>query len=63
MKKMSYEDAVSELEKIVSEIENPSAPLEAVMDNVKKAAELLEFCRKSLRESEENINKIVNNKQ
>lgn len=63
MKKMSYEEAVSELEKLVSEIENPSAPLEEVMDKVKEAMELLEFCRKTLRESEENIDRIVNSGQ
>ena len=56
---MTYEEALAKLEKTVAEIENPDVPLEAIMDKVKESVELLEFCRKSLKENEDKINKIV----
>lgn len=59
MEKLTYEEALAKLEKTVAEIENPDASLESVMDKVKESVELLEFCRESLRENEEKINKIV----
>ena len=56
---MTYEEALAELEKTIVEIENPNVPLDGVAANVKKAVALLEYCRKSLKDNEEIIEKIL----
>lgn len=55
--KKTYEQALAELEKLVVEIEHPSTSLELVNKDVKKAVELIEYCRNLLREDEQKINK------
>lgn len=56
----TYEEYLGELEKLVSEIEDPSKPLSEVSKDVKKAMGLIEICRKMLREKGEEVNKLIN---
>lgn len=56
---MKYEEALARLEKLVSEIEDPSRSLETISADVKKAVELIGFCRKKLRENEEMLSKSI----
>lgn len=56
-KKKTYEQALAELEKLVTEIESPSSSLEIVNKDVKKAVELIEYSRNLLKEDEEAISK------
>lgn len=57
---MSYEEAVAELQRLVEVIESPDAPLTGVEKELKRAMELLEFCRKELDGYENEFNKILN---
>lgn len=57
--KLKYEEALSRLEKIVAEIENPQTAVGDIPAKVKEAAGLLAYCRKMLRESEESIESIL----
>lgn len=57
---MSYEEAVEQLQKLVEIIESPDAPLVGVEKELKRAMELLEFCRKELDGYENEFNKILN---
>jgi exodeoxyribonuclease VII small subunit len=43
-----YEDALSELERLVQAMEGGSLPLDGLLDNYRRGAELLELCRKRL---------------
>jgi exodeoxyribonuclease VII small subunit len=45
---ISYEDALSELERLVSAMEGGQLPLDALLVNYQRGAELLNFCRERL---------------
>ena len=44
----SYEDALAELERLVAAMEGGSLPLDQLLDNYRRGAELLSFCRERL---------------
>ena len=58
-KQMSYSRALSELEKIVSEIESEETDLDVLSEKVKRAAYLIKFCRARLRSTEEEVKKAL----
>ena len=45
---ISFEQAISELEKLVSEIENGSLPLEKMIDHIERGAKLIKLCQGKL---------------
>ena len=51
----SFEQALSELENIVSQMESGQLPLEQSLATYKRGTELLQFCQKSLAEIEQQI--------
>ncbi len=55
VKKMSYEEAVAELEAMVKKIEDPTTPLDKISADVEKALELVKYCRSKLRDFETSI--------
>ena len=57
------EEALGRLEKIVAQIEDPQTAVGDIPAKVKEAAELLTYCRKMLKESEESIGKILDEEQ
>ncbi len=63
MEKVKYEEALERLEKIVAQIEDPQTAVGDIPAKVKEAAELLTYCRKMLKESEESIGKILDEEQ
>jgi exodeoxyribonuclease VII small subunit len=56
---MTYESAYNELKKIAQEIENESVSVDVLADKVKRASELIAFCQKKLRATEEEVNNII----
>ena len=58
-KKISYTEAISELEEIVTEIEQGEITIDALSDKVKRAAELIRICKNKLTATEEDVNKIL----
>ncbi|MDD3321805.1 MAG: exodeoxyribonuclease VII small subunit [Paludibacter sp.] len=60
--KISYSEAVAELEKILSELENNTeVNMEVITQKVKRAAELMEFCKKQLHELDAELEKVLEN--
>lgn len=59
---LNYEQAFSELEQIVGQIESGQMSLEASLAAYKRGNLLLEFCQKSLAEVEQQV-KILNENQ
>jgi exodeoxyribonuclease VII small subunit len=57
--KNTFEDALKELESIVSQMESGRLPLEQSLAAYKRGAELLQFCQKSLAEVEQQV-RILN---
>lgn len=60
-KNINYAEAIVELEKIVSEIENASIGVDELSEKVKRAAELVKFCRSKLTSTEKEVNEILSN--
>lgn len=44
----TYEEAFSELEKLVESIEDPKRDLSSIGDDIKKAMQLIKFCKDSI---------------
>lgn len=59
MKDIPYSKAVEELEKIISEIENDETELDQMMEKVKRAAELIRYCRQKLLRTEDEVNNVL----
>ena len=50
-----YEDAVAELERLVQAMDGGQMPLDSLLENYRRGAELLEFCRERLRSVEDQV--------
>ena len=58
--KLTYTEAVTELEGILAELENNTdIHLELISAKVKRAAELMYFCKKQLHELDEELEKMI----
>ncbi len=58
-KKISYTEAMKELEEIVQEIEQGEITIDTLSQKVKKASELIRVCKEKLSSTEEDVNKIL----
>ncbi|MDA8432338.1 MAG: exodeoxyribonuclease VII small subunit [Nitrospiraceae bacterium] len=58
-KQISYSRALSELEKIIAEIESEETDLDVLSEKVKRAASLIKLCRAKLRSAEEEVKKAL----
>ena len=56
---LTYTTAKQELQAILKEIESENVDLDQLSEKVKRATELIEFCREKLKGSEEKINSIL----
>ena len=58
--KLTYTEAVAELENILAELENNSEiNMDVISEKVKRAAVLMEFCKKQLHQLDEELEKIM----
>ncbi len=48
-KSKTYEEAFTELEKLVESIEDPKRDLSSIGNDIKKAMQLIQFCKDSIR--------------
>ena len=55
MAKKSYDKAYKELQNILEELQNESISIDKLSDKIKKAKELVGFCKNRLREVEEDL--------
>ncbi len=58
-KKISYTEAIRELEAIVSEIEQGEITIDILSEKVKRASELIKICKEKLTSTEEDVSKIL----
>lgn len=58
-KKISYSEAVAEIEAILNEIENEEADVDVLSTKVKRAAELITNCKQKLNKTEKEIEEIL----
>lgn len=60
--KMTYTEAVSELETILKQLENTDeVNMDLISSRVKKASELMEFCKKQLHTLDGELEKMIAN--
>lgn len=52
---ISFEQALAELEALVSQMESGQLPLEQSLASYKRGAELLQYCQKSLTDVEQQV--------
>ncbi len=57
--KMSYEEAVEKLEELVKKIESPDMPLSKMGDELKKAMELIKYCKEELKGYQKEFEEII----
>ena len=60
-KKQTYDEALKEIEEILDQIENEQFSVDELAGKVKKASELIKFCKSKLHDTEEEIEKILDN--
>lgn len=58
-KQLSYNEAIEEIELIINKIENQELDIDELSANVKRVAELLNFCKMKLKSTEEEVQKIL----
>jgi exodeoxyribonuclease VII small subunit len=58
-KKISYSEAIAELEEIVRGIESEAIDLDHLTERVKRARYLINFCQSRLRSTEEGVKKVL----
>ncbi|MBM3441226.1 MAG: exodeoxyribonuclease VII small subunit [Bacteroidetes bacterium] len=56
---MTYEKAYEELAHLSREMEEGSVTVDALAEKVRRAAELIQFCQAKLRETETEVNHII----
>ena len=59
--KLTYEQAVQELEDILEALEKGDVGIDELNERVKRAAYLLDHCRRALREVEESVMEVIKN--
>ena len=57
--KLTYTSAITELEKIVEEIESGEIDVDVLTEKVKRASELIKFCKDSLRNTQKEVEKTL----
>ncbi len=55
----TYEEAFTELQQIVNEMENGEISVDELSVKVKRAAVLIQFCKQKLNSTEEDVNAIL----
>ena len=56
---MTYKKAMEEIEAIVKSLEDNQLDIDVLGERVKRAAGLIEFCKSKLRDTEEEVEKVL----
>lgn len=62
-KKKTYEEAMSQLEKTVNEIESGELPVSDLVERVKEARRLIDYCDSCLKSVENDVKKLLDDEQ
>ena len=57
--KLSYKEAMNEIESIVSKLEDNQLDIDELSVKVKRVAELIAYCKSKLHDTEEEVEKIL----
>ena len=56
---MTYKKAIEEIEAIVKSLEDNKMDIDVLGERGKRAAELIEFCKSKLHDTEEEVEKVL----
>lgn len=62
-KTLKYSEAIEEVEKIINQIESNELDIDELTEKIRRASELLKFCKQKLYFTEEEIQKIIDQMQ
>lgn len=62
-KELTYETALAELEDIVGKVERGELAIDQLTTQLKRAQELLAFCKKQLTQVETDVNSLLNSNE
>ncbi|HBO83652.1 MAG TPA: exodeoxyribonuclease VII small subunit [Deltaproteobacteria bacterium] len=57
--KLNYTAAITELEKIVQEIESGEVDVDVLTEKVKRASKLIKFCNENLKNTQKEVSKVL----
>lgn len=57
---MNYEEAIKKLETILAQLKSGQMPLSELTAKIKEAKELVEFCKKALTETADEVESMLN---
>ena len=60
-KKLTYKEAISEVEEILEAIENDELDVDDLSEKVKRVTFLLNFCKEKLFKTQEDVEKVLKN--
>ena len=63
MATIKYEEALREIEEIVSRLENDEMGIDSLSTELKKAQKLIKQCKDVLEKTEQDVKSILNNNQ
>jgi len=58
-KNIKYQEAVKEIEQILQNLEEEDLDVDQMADKVKRATELIQLCKNKLKNTEAEVNKIL----
>jgi exodeoxyribonuclease VII small subunit len=58
-KELTYSQALKELEKIVTDIESEEVDIDILAEKIKRASQILAFCKGKLRTAEDEVKKVL----
>lgn len=58
-KAITYQSAIDELEQILNKMESNELEIDSLSDQVKRASELIAFCKNKLKKTEEDVEEIL----
>lgn len=58
-KKMSYNEAIAEIEEILERMESEELDVDELSEKVKRVSELVRFCRNKLKTTEEEVEMVL----
>jgi len=59
MKERTFEEALGEVENLISELEEGNIPLKKSIVKFNESVELLKFCQKELKDAELSVQKLI----
>ena len=62
-KKLTYEQAIAQIEQLAQQMEQGSVPVDELATKLREAQNLIKFCREQLTDADKSVQKILNSEE